>query len=385
MPRNSFPMENYSNDSGKHVGFGLGTMHLPVGVVLTETSYASIFSAIADSCDIYGEVNLLDPNVMAELQQCITPLVTAAARVSDIPDEDIKAAYEAKVMEIASSVVTGEDQVDAVYQNLLSVPLFDLQQTILNYNTPEYEPYFLASLTGTPPVVALDAEVLSIGRVPGGIEDVSAQCDVLEELYVTAEYIDTSTLMTALNKSQSNEIAAYRCGNADAANAAFDVEGETGNNTEFQMTILDNRNEQMAAAMADILSTSDNKALFAIGFLHWLYGDKSLNNLLDGYGYSLERVPYYAPDDAEDMSNEQCGVEFNSTSNLFELTEPSDSAETGAAEEGVSTSSHPTESWATAKPVADYSNEDDQENSSNLPTITITSVLRCLILLYIAN
>jgi hypothetical protein len=234
-----------------------------------------------------------------------------------------------------------------------------------------------------PPVVALDEEVLGIGRVPGGLEEVSTRCGVLEELYTTPEDIDTANLMAGLNQSLSSQIAAYRCGNADAIDVSLSGDGEMTD--ELEMMLLDDRNEQMAAAIADILSTSDNKALFAIGFLHWLHGDKSLNNLLGGYGYSLELVPNYGPDVAEDLTNEQCGVEFNSTSNLFELTEPSDLAETGTSEGGVSTSSHPTESPATAKPVADYSNEDDQENSSNLPTITITSVLRCLILLYIAN
>lgn len=33
-------------DSGEHVGFGLGTMHLPPDLVLTEEAYASIIHAV---------------------------------------------------------------------------------------------------------------------------------------------------------------------------------------------------------------------------------------------------------------------------------------------------------------------------------------------------
>jgi len=38
--------------TGKHVGFGVGTMHLPHDVVLTEASYNSIRSAIEGECRI---------------------------------------------------------------------------------------------------------------------------------------------------------------------------------------------------------------------------------------------------------------------------------------------------------------------------------------------
>ena len=51
-----------------------------------------------------------------------------------------------------------------------------------------------------------------------------------------------------------------------------------------------------------------------------MYGDNSLETLLSNYGYSLELVPTYGADDAENLSNDQCGVEWNTTSGVFEST-----------------------------------------------------------------
>ena len=68
----------------------------------------------------------------------------------------------------------------------------------------------------------------------------------------------------------------------------------------------------MAEMIDNIVKSSDNRALFAFGLSHWIVGENQLLNLLKGYGYSLEYVPNYAKDDAEDLSNEECGVVFNS-------------------------------------------------------------------------
>lgn len=368
------------NDSGKHVGFGLGTMHLPPELVLSDDAYASIFSAIADSCDIYGELNLLDPAVGQELVQCITPLAANAATVNDIQDQDIKSAYEAKLLEIATLVAPDESYVDGIYQALLLLPLFLVQQYISYANTPEYEEYLLLELAGTP-ARPLDDEVLSIGRVAGGLEELSTQCAILQQLYVTPENIDNQALLAGLNATLSGQISAYRCGSIEAMDSAFDVESELGNNTEFEMQLLDNRNEQMASAIADVLSTSNNKAFFAVGFLHWLYGDKSLNNLLNEYGYSLKLVPNYGPDDAEDISNEQCGVTFNRTSGLFELDEEESLGTSSTAvpdanvtaTESTDQSDISEEDNETVTPAADGTN--DEDNSSNMYRLTSTSIL----------
>lgn len=115
------------NESGNHVGFGLGTIHLPTELVLKDSSKESIMNAIQDSCNVYGEVNLLDPAVQLELQECTAPFISTAAKVSDIPDEDLKAAYEAKLLEIATAVASDEPLIGTIYQSLSSLPLFLVQ------------------------------------------------------------------------------------------------------------------------------------------------------------------------------------------------------------------------------------------------------------------
>ena len=318
-------------DSGKHVGFGLGTMHLPPDLVLTEEAYASIINAVegksarlvllettfwlirfarerTDSCDIYGEVNLLDPQVIAEVQECMAPLEENAATVEDIPDDDVKAAYEAKLMDVATMVSDDESMADSLYQALLQLPLYVVEQFIVYSNTPEYEEYLLQTFAGMQPE-ALDLALLSLGRIAGGVEQVSTQCDILKTLYVTPEELDVSTLLLVLNQTLSDLITSYKCGGLES------FEG----NGEFEDFLLDDRNEQMAAAVAEILQTSDERVLFAFGNAHWLVGDKSLNILLNDYGYSLEYVPTYGKDDSADLSNEECGVRFDNESGIFEL------------------------------------------------------------------
>ncbi|KAL7477618.1 hypothetical protein ACHAW6_003416 [Cyclotella cf. meneghiniana] len=295
-------------DSGEHVGFGLGTMHLPPDLVLTEEAYASIIHAVEDSCNIYGEVNLLDPQIIAEIQACVAPLEENAATVEDIPDDDVKAAYEEKLMEIAAMTSDDESIVDSLYQALLQLPLYAVEQVIVYSNTPEYEEYLLQTFAGNQPE-ALDLALLSLGRIAGGVELVSTQCDVLKSLYLAPEELDVSSLLLVLNQTLSNLITSYKCGNIES------FEG----NGEFEDFLLDDRNEQMAAAVAEILQTSNERVLFAFGNAHWLVGDKSLKILLKGYGYSLEYAPTYGKDDAADLSNEECGVRFDNESGIFEL------------------------------------------------------------------
>ena len=45
-PGTPFLWKIIEDKSGKHVGFGLGTMHLPAELILTEEAYASILSAV---------------------------------------------------------------------------------------------------------------------------------------------------------------------------------------------------------------------------------------------------------------------------------------------------------------------------------------------------
>lgn len=320
-PETPYLWKIIENNSGSHVGFGLGTMHLPAELILSDDAYFTIFNAVEDSCNIYGEVNLLDPNVQSELEKCMAPFSANAATVLDISDEDVKAAYEAKLLEVAGKVSVDESVVDAIYQALLPLPLFLVQQFITFSNTPEYEPFLMQSLTGIP-VQPLDESILSVGRVAGGIEEVATQCEILEELYLPPEKLEKESLLLALNASLSEQISLYKCGDINTFSALQEssVEAEFRGDSEFEQQLLDERNQQMAASMADILKSSNEKSFFALGFLHWLYGDNSLETLLSDYGYSLELVPTHGADDVENLSNDQCGVEWNTTSGVFELT-----------------------------------------------------------------
>jgi len=79
------------------------------------------------------------------------------------------------------------------------------------------------------------------------------------------------------------------------------------------------RNIQMATKMNEILRDNKpgEKAFFAVGAAHWQIGEHSMEKFLKLYGYSLVRVESYGKDDAENMTNEQCGVVFDYEKNRF--------------------------------------------------------------------
>ncbi|KAL7497749.1 hypothetical protein ACHAWT_007262 [Skeletonema menzelii] len=322
-PGTPFLWKIIDDKSGNHVGFGLGTLHLPVDLVLTDHAYASIIHAVEDSCAVYGEIDMADMAVAAQIAECKGDLDSGAARISDIQDEDLRLKYESITREIATVVAA------------------------------EYEQYFVPTLLGMPPAL-LDETILSIGRPNGGVEMVSTQCDILEELFVTPEELDEENLRLGLNQTLSGQINLYMCGDIDSfANAQVLAFEQSAMDSEFKSALLDERNEQMAAEIHNILKASDDRVLFAFGASHWVVGEKKLGNLLKGYGYSLEYVPNYAKDDAEDMSNEECRVVFNSISGEFDLIETSNSTgSTPTINESPSASPVSSPSEGTASPVS---------------------------------
>mmetsp|Transcript_8298 Transcript_8298/g.13693 ORF Transcript_8298/g.13693 Transcript_8298/m.13693 type:complete len:437 (-) Transcript_8298:124-1434(-) len=356
-PGTPFLWKIIDDKSGNHVGFGLGTLHLPVDLVLTDHAYASIIHAVEDSCAVYGEIDMADMAVAAQIAECKGDLDSGAARISDIQDEDLRLKYESITREIATVVAAGAGAdaavVDSIHQNLLNVSLYNLLLFISYYNTPEYEQYFVPTLLGMPPAL-LDETILSIGRPNGGVEMVSTQCDILEELFVTPEELDEENLRLGLNQTLSGQINLYMCGDIDSfANAQVLAFEQSAMDSEFKSALLDERNEQMAAEIHNILKASDDRVLFAFGASHWTVGEKKLGNLLKGYGYSLEYVPNYAKDDAEDMSNEECRVVFNSISGEFDLIETSNSTgSTPTINESPSASPVSSPSEGTASPVS---------------------------------
>lgn len=341
-PGTPFLWKIIKDETGEHVGFGLGTLHLPVDLVLTDNAYASIINAVEDSCAVYGELDLADMAVAAALAECVGEFESEAARISDIQDEDLRMEYESIARELAA-LVAGEGAdaavVDLIYQNVMNLSLYTLATFISQYNTPEYEEYLVPALLGTPEPF-LDEIILSLGRPNGGVEMVSTQCDIIRELYVTPETLNEDSLRMSLNGTASEQINLYRCGDIDSfAEYQMFLLEDSEVDTEFQSALLDERNKQMAEMIDNIVKSSDNRALFAFGLSHWVVGENKLFNLLKDYGYSLEHVPNYAKDDAEDLSNEECGVVFNSVSGEFDLIGMSNSTGPAPTASPVSSSS----------------------------------------------
>ena len=66
--------------SGKHVGFGLGTMHLPVDVVTTDGAYASILAAIEGESRIVPFVHRRASSFFANAHiMCVHLIATCVA------------------------------------------------------------------------------------------------------------------------------------------------------------------------------------------------------------------------------------------------------------------------------------------------------------------
>lgn len=314
--------------TGSHVGFGLGTMHLPLDVVLTDRSYGSILAAVEDSCDVFGEINVHDAEVIAGLLDCVGPPPEDSATVADIPDEDLRGEFEAKIAEVAADVA-GEgnaDLADAVASIFLDLPLSSVQEMIAISNTPEYRDQYLETISTGAIADSLDAHILSLGRPADGLEETSTQCDVVEAVEahgtITVDDMDQNfdliapLLEESLTASLSNDINNYKCGNIDTFDEEYEV--ELGNDTALFDILLTDRNIQMAAEMNGILKASPGeKVLFAVGAAHWGIGNHSFEILLKDYGYSLEHIPSWDSEQAENPSNEQCGVIWDAATGLF--------------------------------------------------------------------
>lgn len=329
-PGSPFLWKIVEDTTDKHVGFGVGTIHLPSDLVTTDGAFASILSAVEDSCDVYGEVDLLDAAVIAEVAQCAAPIIANAARVADIPEEEVRNVIIEELTKIATLV--NPDDADFVADLFLTFPLFDVTNTIQLANTPEYREQYLETLRTGVETGFLDTDLLALGRPNDSLEEVSAQCDAIELLYPTpvelndkfqqgdATYMFSSTNLEAgLNGTYTNIIQDYKCGDIDAFTTNYNIELAKGSDGTFEEVALKNRNIKMAANMTDILKarSTDEKILFAVGNAHWLIGNYSLDVLLPEYGYRLEPIPDWGMDDAENLSNEQCQVKFDASANEF--------------------------------------------------------------------
>eukprot|EP00985_Skeletonema_marinoi_P013310 scaffold6578_cov141-Skeletonema_marinoi.AAC.8 len=362
-PGNPFLWKIIEDESGKHVGFGVGTLHFPSDLALTDDAYGSIIHAVEDSCGIYGELDLMDGIVAQELAGCVGDLNVEAAKIADIQDEDLRLSYENVSREfavLAAGAGADAESIDIIHQQLLQLSLYSILSFITFSNTPEYEEYFLQKLFGMPPS-SLDQTLLSLGRPNGGVEEVSTQCEILAALILPPEELNEAELRLALNQTFSGILNMYKCGDIDTFTIAQEMNFEQSMaGSEFMISLLDTRNEQMAAGIDEILKVSDDRVLFAFGASHWTVGEKSLDVLLKGYGYSLEYVPNYAKDDAEDLSNEECEVVFNSIDGVFDLIGVSNSTAStpvvSGDSESPSASPVSSPSKSTASPISSSDN-----------------------------
>lgn len=292
-------------------------MHLPKDVVTTPEAYASIESAIEDSCNVFGELNPLNGNVTAELAECQSS--HDSATVNDIPSEELRAKIKVKLVEIIIAHIESDpDAAEILATRLFDLPLSEIQRIVLYANTPEYVELYAESLYSGIGVGSLDTSVLLLGRPADDLEEVSTQCDLIHQIFPTAQVLTenfdqlSASIENSLNASLSNEIQLYKCGDIDAfVEAASSDALELDDMTDG--SILVNRNKQMAAKMNEILQANPNeKMMFAVGNSHWLIGGSNLKVLLkEGYGYTLEHVPDWGKNGAEDHTNDHCGVIYH--------------------------------------------------------------------------
>jgi hypothetical protein len=202
----------------EHVGFGVGTVHLPVSVVLNNQAWDDIQLAIQSSCAVYAEVNLLDSTVDAQFQACVEDIgyMTPMMLVSDIENATLQQKFDNVISDIAADL--NPDNAESIETDLQNMTLDRLLPMIEAYKTPDYWPLVRNYLLGGPPPQTMDEAILALGRPPGGLEDMETHCQALGVLYPTAEDVDINVntaelhLEKALSQSLVEVEDEYRCG-----------------------------------------------------------------------------------------------------------------------------------------------------------------------------
>jgi hypothetical protein len=159
----------------------------------------------------------------------------------------------------------------------------------------------------------------------------SSTAEMLNQTFASDPDGFASMIGNVLNATYSPLIQLYKCGDIDAITDSLSLE----TNNELGALLLTERNKQMAEKVAEVLKGTDpdKKILFAVGLAHWLSGSDNMISLLEDYGYSMEHVPYWNGTQAENPSNEFCGVQYNPEAGIF----VQDSSPTPSGEEKSST------------------------------------------------
>ena len=158
----------------------------------------------------------------------------------------------------------------------------------------------------------------------------SSTAEMLNQTFASDPDGFASMIGNVLNATYSPLIQLYKCGDIDAITDSLSLETNDELGGDFGDLLLTERNKQMAEKVAEVLKATDpdKKILFAVGLAHWLSGGDNMISLLEDYGYSLEHIPYWNGTQAENPSNEFCGVQYNPEVGIF--VEDSSSTPLGA-------------------------------------------------------
>ena len=235
---------------GDVVGFAVGTMHRPRDIVLTVDAWKVISRAVSSSCVVYGEVDLLDGAVAEAVTACLNQYVNDPERyilISDVPDGSLRFELMKKTEEIAAAAFPDDvSKALEFYGVLEAVHIGSLMGMITQFNAPETREMLLNLLRGVPQTATMDQDIFGLAQQTGGLENVQAQCDVIEVLFPTKdEFLAgfderyAADMREDLKASVSEEIKNYRCGDASVFAESYDVTLEDSLSKEDVDVILD--------------------------------------------------------------------------------------------------------------------------------------------------
>lgn len=335
-------------------------LHEALSAQCSYVAYNSLFVHI-DSCDVYGEVNSNDIFALVELLTCTFTAISYSATLNDIPDEGLRDEVKAKISEITMQYGADQNTTEIFASNFDAQPIGNAINFIIHGNTPEFMEVYGDTLFTGEPTGLLDSEILKLGRPSGGLEyvhhyfsypsssqtvpltltislfaffstliishfrDMKVTCDLIYDSFQTLDALNetyasdpdayAAGIRESINASLSPLLHLYKCGDIDALKESGIF--HTIENGEDLVTF--ERNNQMVAKIHEILTArnSDEKITFAVGLAHWLFGSENMISLLEDYGYSMELVPDWDETQAENPSNEFCGVVQNPDVSIF--------------------------------------------------------------------
>eukprot|EP00529_Nitzschia_sp_RCC80_P022644 CAMPEP_0113443446 /NCGR_PEP_ID=MMETSP0014_2-20120614/2143_1 /TAXON_ID=2857 /ORGANISM="Nitzschia sp." /LENGTH=494 /DNA_ID=CAMNT_0000334403 /DNA_START=1 /DNA_END=1481 /DNA_ORIENTATION=+ /assembly_acc=CAM_ASM_000159 len=295
------------NNGGTVEGVGVGTIHLTRRFVMTDNEWQSLVNAADDGCTIFAEFDL---DNIAELNNVLLncPVSTDVTYLADIPDPTFQAEVRNIVTQMVEEYVPfGSEQ---IVESILTLNPFDALFQLIAYwniqnNLEIREEFFENLFNSIATTDFLDTELVGLGFDAGGLETADETCSYIQALQSPPKqefvsnwdelYADDA--WTKLNNTMDTLLDSYQCGDIDKLNEAFTaslLSDVWDDEEEVLAALLDVRNAKMAERMVLAMGASEHIPMFAVGAAHWFIGENSLANILQQYGYSLERVlePY---------------------------------------------------------------------------------------------